>query len=152
MTIFNILHVTASARFLCYIIYASFVHCGSFLVDPYFYAHLLVDFAITDRFFEGLKWARKRDPRQLTTNKLTANNADWLRRAILNILYYPQSHLAQTLPLWQNHCNKISDKIAVMKPLVCGQFVAISLLGLKKKSWSDAHRARIVPLHGQSLI
>ena len=30
-------------------------------------------------------------------NKLTANNADWLRRAILKTFYYPQSHLAQTL-------------------------------------------------------
>ena len=30
-------------------------------------------------------------------NKLTVNNADWLRRAILKTFYYPQSHLAEIL-------------------------------------------------------
>ena len=36
-----------ATRFFCYIISASFVHSVSFLADPYFCAHLLVDFALT---------------------------------------------------------------------------------------------------------
>ena len=34
------------------------------------------------------------------------NDADWLRRAITKMFYYPQSHLAQTLTLRRNHCDK----------------------------------------------
>ena len=44
-------------------------------------------------------------------------------RAIISIFYYPQSHLVQTLTLWRNHCEEISDQITVTKPLVLGQFV-----------------------------
>ena len=46
-----------------------------------------------------------------------------LRRAIISMFYYPQSHLAQTLTLWQNHCDEISDKITLTKPSFCSQFV-----------------------------
>ena len=33
-----------------------------------------------------------------------------------------------TLTLWRNHCEEISDQIAVTKPLVRGQLVAVSWL------------------------
>ena len=51
------------------------------------------------------------------------NDANCPRRAITKTFYCPQSHLAQTFSLWQNHRDKISDKITVTKPLICGQFV-----------------------------
>ena len=65
-----------------------------------------------------------------SANKLTANNSDWLSRAILKLFYYPQSHLAQTLTLSPNHDDEISDEIIVTKPLVRGQFVCGQLTWL----------------------
>ena len=58
----------------------------------------------------------------MTTDR-KPNDTDWLRRAIIKIFYYPQSHLAQTLTLWRNHCDEISDKTTVTQSLVCGKFV-----------------------------
>ena len=63
------------------------------------------------------------------------------------IFCYPKSHLAQTLTLWRNHLDEISDKITEMEPsvrgqFVRGQFVAVSWLGssffyycTRKRNW-----------------
>ena len=40
-----------------------------------------------------------RDKTDLEQIDRKPNDADWLRRAIIEIFYYPQSHLAQTLTL-----------------------------------------------------
>ena len=72
-------------------------------------------------------------PRQ-TDRKQTdrePNDTDWLRRAIISMFYYPQSHLAQTLTLWQNHCDEISDQITMTKPCFRGQLVVVSWPGSK---------------------
>ena len=44
---------------------------------------------------------------RITTTDRKPNDSDWLRRAIIKIFYYPQSHLAQPLTLWQNYCDKL---------------------------------------------
>ena len=68
-------------------------------------------------------------PRQLTANKLTAKNADWLRRAILNIFLLspepscPNPHFV-TKSLRRNQWRK-----HVTKSLLRSQFVAVSWLG-----------------------
>ena len=80
------------------------------------------------------------DRDKLTTNKLTTNNADWLRRAILNIyLLYPEPscRLAEkgdpkyifTIPRAILPKPSLCDKINATKSLLRGQFVAISWLG-----------------------
>ena len=61
---------------------------------------------------------------KLTANKLTANNADWLRRAILNIFLLspepscPNPHFV-TKSLRRNHCNETVGSRSVFSRSVC---------------------------------
>ena len=66
-------------------------------------------------------WPRPTDSEQTDCEP---NDADWLRRPVIQIFYYSQSLFVLTLPLWWNHCNKT---------LVRGQFVAVSWLGSPKR-------------------
>ena len=70
------------------------------------------------------------DRDKLTANKL--NNSNWMRRAMLKIFYYPQSHLAQTLTLWRNHCNE-----AVGLRSVCSRSVDLARLQANYEIWNS---------------
>ena len=75
-----------------------------------------------------------RGPRQLTANQVIAENADWLKRAILNIFILspepscPNPHFVMK-SLRRNHCNKIVASRSVCLWSVCrGQLTWLVLL------------------------
>ena len=75
-------------------------------------------------------------------NKLTANNADWLRRAIFKKFYYPQSHLAQTLYFVAKSLRRngwFADSLFAVSWLGS---VGVSVVKVKKVIW-------MCPLHQQ---
>ena len=76
------------------------------------------------------------DRNKLTADRLTANSADWLRRAILNIFLLspepscPNSHFV-TKSLRRNHCNKTVDSRSVCSQSVCrGQLTWLAMMRL----------------------
>ena len=74
-------------------------------------------------------------------NKLTANNADWLRRPILNMfLLFPEPYCRNphfvTKSLRQNHCNKTNGSQSVCSQSVChGQLTWLEHTMLLTRQW-----------------
>ena len=75
--------------------------------------------SIATRGVRGLQFG------SMTTDhdKLTANNADWLRRAILNIFLLSPEPSCPNPHLVMKSCDEIRDEFTETKLLLCGQFV-----------------------------
>ena len=89
----------------------------------------------------------------LTDREPTEPN--WLKRAVIEIFYYPQSHLVLTLTLWQNDYDELGDEITVTKPLVCGQFgrgqfAEVSLSWSVDLAWTKWTPQKITFLNGSN--
>ena len=64
---------------------------------------------------------------KVTANQLTANNTDWLRRAILNIfLLSPEPSCPNPHFVTKSLRRKHATKLLLRGQFVCGQFVAVS--------------------------